>query len=136
MRAVLDTNVFVSGLMVPNSTPGRILAAWRSGHFTLVLCEPLLAEIDAVLQYPKIYKRIRWDAITIERYLSLLRFEAEIVNINGASVRVPRDAKDDIVLATLVVSSADVLVTGDADLLALAASYPIITPADYVSRIF
>jgi predicted nucleic acid-binding protein len=36
MRAVTDTNVFVSGLMLPTSVPGRILAAAIAGGFEIV----------------------------------------------------------------------------------------------------
>ena len=136
MRAVIDTNVFISGLMLPNSAPGRILAAWRTGHFSLVLSEPMLTEISTVLRYPKIQKRIVWDDDTISRYLTLLRFEAEIADIQRTIARVPRDAKDNMVLATLLASEADCLVTGDLDLLVLADAYSILTPADFVSQIF
>ena len=45
MRVVIDTNVFVSGLMLPASVPGRILAAAHSGAFEIVLSEPILQEI-------------------------------------------------------------------------------------------
>lgn len=135
MRAVLDTNVFVSGLLLPDSIPGRIIAAWREGQFYLVISEPILAEIGKVLAYPKIRKRLGWDAATIANYLLLLRFEAEVVNLDKVTASVPRDANDDMVLATLLVGKADALVTGDQDLLALAADYPIIMPADFASRI-
>ena len=136
MRAVIDTNVFISGLMLPKNTPGRIINAWRTGHFSLVLSEPMLAEISTVMGYPKIRKRIGWDNDTISRYVMLLRFEAEISDIRKTAAHVPRDAKDNMVLATLLASQADCLVTGDADLLALADRYPILTPADFVGRIF
>ena len=136
MRAVIDTNVFISGLMLPNSTPGRILDAWRTRHFSLVLSEPMLAEISTVLRYPKIQKRIVWDDDTISRYLTLLRFEAEIVDIQRTTARVPRDAKDNMILATLLASEADCLVTGDLDLLVLADAYSILTPVDFATRIF
>ena len=136
MRAVIDTNVFVSGLMLPSSTPGRILGAWRTGHFSLVLSEPMLAEISTVLHYPKIQKRIVWDDYTISRYLTLLRFEAEIADIQRTAAHVPRDAKDSMVLATLLASEADCLVTGDLDLLALADAHAILTPTNFMSRIF
>ncbi len=136
MRAVIDTNVFVSGLMLPKSTPGRIINAWRSGHFSLVLSEPTLAEISTVLSYPKIRRRIDWNDDAISRYVMLLRFEAEISDIRKTTAHVPRDGKDNMVLATLLASKADCLVTGDADLLALAGTYPILTPADFVGRIF
>lgn len=136
MRAVVDTNVFISGLMLPKSTPGRIIGAWRAGQFALVLSEPMLDEITAVLGYPKIRKRTGWDDDTINRYLTLLRFEAEIADIRKTPAHVPRDAKDNMVLATLLASKADCLVTGDLDLLELADTYPIIAPADFAGRIF
>lgn len=136
MRAVIDTNVFISGLMLPESTPGRIIRAWRTGHYYLVLSELMLAEIDAVLSYPKIRKRTGWDSDTISRYLTTLRFEAEIADIRQTEAIVPRDAKDNMVLATLLASKADCLVTGDIDLLTLADSHPIYSPTDFASRIF
>lgn len=136
MRAVIGTNVFISGLMLPKSTPGRIISSWRAGQFSLVLSEPMLAEIGAVLSYPKIRKRTGWDDSTITRYLTLLRFEAEIADIRQTAAHVPRDAKDNIVLATLLVSKSDCLVTGDLNLLTLADTHPIISPAEFVGRIF
>jgi len=136
VRAVIDTNVFISGLMLPKSTPGRIISAWRTGHYSLVLSEPMLTEISAVLSYPKIRKRTGWDDDTINRYLTVLRFEAEIADIKNTIAHVPRDAKDNMVLATLLASNADHLVTGDLDLLSLADSYPICTPTEFASRIF
>ena len=122
--------------MLSKSTPGQVLTAWRTGHFHLVLSEPMLDEIGAVLGYPKIRKRLLWNDDTISRYLTLLRFEAEIADIQGTQARVPRDAKDNMVLATLMASGADCLVTGDLDLLTLADTYPICTPADFTKRIF
>ena len=95
----------------------------------------MLAEIGAALGYPKIRKRTGWDGDTIDRYLTLLRFEAEITDIRRTAAHVPRDAKDNMVLATLLASGADGLVTGDLDLLALADTYPILSPADFAGRI-
>ncbi len=122
--------------MLPQSIPGRITHAWRTGHFALVLSEHMLSEMSSVLSYPKIRKRIAWDDDTISRYLTLLCFEAEIADIRLTKAHVPRDAKDNMVLATLIASKADCLVTGDVDLLTLADTYPIISPADFVKRIF
>ena len=136
MRAVLDTNVFVSGLMLPASLPGQIVASLRRGDFQLVTSEPMLDELAAVLAYPKLQKRIQWDAETIARFLMLLRFEANVVDICNETAQVPRDPKDDMVLRTLLASEADFLVTGDLDLLALAGQHPVITPTDFVGRMF
>ena len=50
------------------------------------------------------------------------------------SVPRPRDADDWMVLATFVAGQGDWLVTGHADLLALAQRFPIIPPAQFVER--
>ena len=136
MRVVLDSNVFISGLMLPQSIPGKIIAAWRGRQFDLVLSEPMLIEIGRVLSYPKINRRIGWDDATITRYVDLLRFEADIVNIMGIVADVPNDQHDAPILATLIASKADCLVSGDDDLLRLAGRYPVLSPGEFISRIF
>jgi putative PIN family toxin of toxin-antitoxin system len=135
VKVVLDTNVLVSGLMLPDSVPGRIVAAWRGAQFELVLSEPLLDEIGRVLSYPKIQGRLRWGQDEIARFLLLLRFKADVVDIAGEKASVPRDPGDDPVLATLLAAGADCLVSGDGDLLALRDRFPIQTPAEFVRRL-
>lgn len=135
MKVVLDTNVLVSGLMLPNSVPGRIVAAWRGAQFDLALSEPLLDEIGRVLSYPKIKGRLGWGQDEIARFLLLLRFKADIVDIAAEKARVPRDPGDNPVLATLLAADADCLVSGDSDLLSLRDRFPIQTPAEFVRRL-
>ena len=134
MRVVIDTNVFVSGLMLPASVPGRILATAFDGRFEVVLCEPMLEEISVALRYPKLRKRIDLSDEELDRFIQALRFVAYIVEPEGVAVQVPGDRDDDVILATLVFAEADCLVTGDSDLLALADRYPIITPAQFAAR--
>ncbi|RJP18041.1 MAG: putative toxin-antitoxin system toxin component, PIN family [Deltaproteobacteria bacterium] len=135
MKVVLDTNVLVSGLMLPDSVPGQIVAAWRGAHFDLALSEPMLEEIGRVLSYPKIQGRLRWGPDDIARFLLLLRFKADVVDISKEKADVPRDPGDDPVLATLLASGADCLVSGDSDLLALRDRFPIQTPAGFARRL-
>ena len=45
-----------------------------------------------------------------------------------------RDPNDVPILAMLIGSGADFLVSGDKDLLALAGTYPILSPAEFVAR--
>ncbi len=137
MRIVLDTNVLISGLMLPESVPGRIVRAWRGASFTLVLSEAMLEEIGRVLRYPKITKRLRSIGMPedeVEQLLALLRFQAELVDISETKTHVPADADDEKILATLIAANADYLVSGDADLLALRESYPILTPQEFWQR--
>jgi len=134
MRVVVDTNVFVSGLMLPSSVPGRILAAANTGGFEIVLCEAILDEIRMALHYPKVRKRIALSNEDLDRYVQALRFTADIVEPASIRVEVPGDRDDDVILATLVVAQADALVTGDAALLALADRYPLVTPAEFAAK--
>jgi uncharacterized protein len=134
MRVVIDTNVFVSGLMLPASVPRRILAAAIVGGFELVLCEAIVEEISAALRYPKVRERIALSDDELDRYVQALRLMADTVDPSRVVVQVPGDRNDDVILATLVVAKADWLITGDAALLALADQYPIITPAEFAAR--
>ncbi len=135
MKVVLDTNVLLSGLMLPESVTGRIVRAWRAAQFELVLSEPMLDEIGRVLAYPKIERRLKWDQKTISRFVLLLQFKADVVDISSTIVEVPRDPQDVPVLATLVAGGADYLVTGDKDLLTLGQDYPIVTSVEFASRL-
>ncbi len=124
----------MSGLMLPDSIPGKIVSAWRKRKFYLVISEPMLEEIARVLSYPKIKKRLNWDDETISRYIVLLRFEAEAVSVVGVDANVPADPNDNHLLATLLASKADWLITGDSDFAELSGQHPIISPRDFARR--
>lgn len=134
MKVVLDTNVLVSALLKQDGFPGRILQAVWSGTLELLLSDPLHDELAGVLQYPKIRKRLEAQAVDVKLFLELLPFFTTSVTLEDISVPRPRDADDWMVLATFVAGQADRLITGDADLLALAQSFAIIPPAQFVER--
>ena len=69
---------------------------------------------------------------TIGVRAELLRVDANMLELAGAAKL--RDPNDLPILALLVGSAADFLVTGDKDLLVLADAYPILSPADFVGR--
>ena len=50
MQAVLDANVFISGLLSKEGPPGQILDAWLEGKFSLVISSQIVAEIQPVLE--------------------------------------------------------------------------------------
>jgi len=135
VRVVLDTNVLLSGLMFPAGAPGRIVAAWQEARFGLVISVHQLAEIGRVLAYPKIRRTLRWDDRRIEQFIRQLYVRAEIVDLDGTFVEVPLDPDDAPILETLVAAKADVLVTGDSDLLDLRDRYAIQTPADFARKL-
>jgi len=137
MRIVLDTNVLISGIMLPGSIPGRMLGAWYKACFTLVLSDEMLVEINRVLRYPRIAKRMNNAGMgeeELEHLLSLMRFQADFVDIDHIAAVVPDDPDDTLILATFIAGHADYLVSGDADLLALRDAYPILTPQEFWQR--
>lgn len=56
LKAVLDTNVIVSGLIKGSSPAGAILKAWQDDRFLLVTSGKLLLEARRVFTYPRIAK--------------------------------------------------------------------------------
>jgi uncharacterized protein len=128
LRLVLDTNVLVSGIAYPQSTPGRIISAWKQGALGVVLSRYILDEMVRVL--PRL-PRVALNEEEIRDLADSFLFLAEIVEPVNAKEGKLRDKADAAVLSTLLASSADYLITGDKDLLALAAKYPVVTPAAF-----
>ena len=131
LRVVLDTNVLVSGLAYPASTPGRILSLSHQGALHVVLSHYILDELVRVLPRLSQNKRTPEEIRTLaDSFL----FLADIVEPTSTLNHTLRDPADQQVLSTFLVANADYLITGDEDLLALAADYPILTPADFWLR--
>ncbi len=128
LRVVLDTNVLVSGIAYPQSTPGRIISAWKQGALGVALSRYIPDEMVRVL--PRL-PRVALNEEEIRDLADSFLFLAEIVEPVNAKERKLRDKADAAVLGTLLASSADYLITGDKDLLALAAKYPVVTPAAF-----
>ncbi len=120
IRAVLDANVLVSGI-VGEGVPRSILRAWRSGHFHLLASKATLDEIGRVLRYPKIARRHRWSEPEILAFMESL--EALAIPTPG-KLRlkvVAADPSDNRYLECAIEGEADCLVTGDRHLLDLGA---------------
>ena len=134
LRVVLDTNVLLSGIAYPASVPGKIVAAWRyHGALEVVLSAYILDELARVL--PKLKYRHGLNAAEIRDLIDILAIQAELIEPTASVEPNLRDANDQPVLATLLTAinttGADYLITGDNDLLALAARYPILAPAQF-----
>lgn len=118
MRVFLDTNVLVAAF----ATRGLCADLMRSvlaGH-QLITGEVVLNELREVLT-----RRIKLPVATVEDILLFLR-EQEVVPKPRRPSDVPvRDPDDCWILASATAGRADVLVTGDRDLLDVANSAPL-----------
>ncbi len=135
MKLVLDTNIFISGLFFPNSNAGRLLKDCFNGKFELCLSNEIIAEIEKVLFYPKIRKKLKLNDEEIVNYCSLLKFNFHLFNIKKIKAKVLKDRNDDHILATLIASKADYLISGDDDLLSLNKDYSIISLKEFIETV-
>jgi hypothetical protein len=117
MRVVLDTNIFISALLIPLSPTAKLLTFWREGKFHLLTATPQLDELIRVTRYPKI--RARLTVSLAGRLVNELR-ELTIIIDKLPKVDVSPDPYDNYLLAIAQSGQADYLITGDKkDLLAL-----------------
>jgi uncharacterized protein len=134
VRAVLDPNVLIAGLLSPRGTPARIFRAWLDGAFELVVSPALLAELERALGYPKLARRIPLE--DGQALIELLRRSAVLVD-DPVGLSLPfasSDPADDYLLA-LAAHSRAALVSGDRDLLKIDADLPIHIPASFCELI-
>jgi uncharacterized protein len=134
LRAVLDPNVLIAALLSQRGSPGRAFRAWLDGLYELIVSPSLLAELERALAYPKLRRRIPIE--NAEALIHLLRSSATVVDDPPEeSVQITsRDPGDDYLLA-LAISERAALVTGDGDLLTIAADLPIYSPAAFIEVI-
>lgn len=129
MRAVLDPNIIISGLLSPNGAPARTLTAWQEGRYSLSVSPALLDELTRALAYPKLRKRI--PTPSAEAVVDLLARSAVTADDTPDPPRRSADAGDDHLLA-LAERHRAVLVSGGQDLLALKDRFPVFTASEFL----
>lgn len=129
-RVVVDTNVLVSQLMLPCSVPDEaVRKAIVNGR--LLFSDLTMKELADVLSRPKFNRYITLE--DGKQFLSGLCSLCEFVPIIR-SVRQCRDPRDDKFLEVAINGRADLILTGDSDLLALHPwqGIAIVSPAEYL----
>ena len=133
MRAVVDVNVLISGVLSAKGSSAEILRASRDGQFELVVSELLLAELKRTLAYPKLRKRVPPEKAAA--FANWVRDHGSLAQDPESPPPVgSRDPDDDYLLA-LAINCRAYLVTGDTDLLVLGDDLPILTPAQFATKL-
>lgn len=132
LRAVLDTNVIISGTIQGSSSAGAILKAWQEGRFLLVTSETLILEARRVFAHPRILK-YRITATQIEKVFYNLRTYGIMTEGKVPVDVIQEDPADNAVLAAAVEGDADYIVSGDQHLKKLRRYHgmKIITPREF-----
>ncbi|HTX09118.1 MAG TPA: putative toxin-antitoxin system toxin component, PIN family [Solirubrobacteraceae bacterium] len=133
MRAVVDVNVLISGVLSAKGASSEILRASRDGLFELVVSELLLAELKRALSYPRLRKRMPPEKAAA--FVNWVRDHGTVAEDPAGPPPVgSRDPDDDYLLA-LAISQRAYLVTGDQDLLVLSDDLPILSPAQFMTKL-
>lgn len=110
IRAVLDPNVLISGLISSRGAPRRLLDAWYDGAIELVVCPMLLGELLGALSRPRIARYVH--GAESDRLVAAITRNALGVSDPGDIPQVCADPNDDYLFA-LARQAGAVLVSGD-----------------------
>jgi putative PIN family toxin of toxin-antitoxin system len=133
VRAVVDVNVLISATLSARGPSAEILRNDRDGAFELVVSELLIAELTRALAYPKLRKRI--PAENAAAFVSWVRDPGTLAEDPPDPAPISSPDPDDDYLLALAISRRAFLVTVDRHLLGLREDLPILTPAQFVSKL-
>jgi hypothetical protein len=132
VRAVLDPNVIISGVLSPSGNPARVLRAWQQGEFELIVSASLLEELARALAYPKLRRRI--DEEDARAVMQWLTEAASVVTDPDAQPPVHSTDRGDDYLIALAADRQAILVSGDRHLLDLSNEIPVLSPAAFLEQ--
>lgn len=113
MRVVFDTNIYVSAFAIPGGHAEEAYLGAIQGRFTLFTSIPILTETATVLQ-----GKFDWSEEKARALVQAISRVATVVT-GGTRLQVVRDEPDNRILECAVQAQADLIVTGDRQLLAL-----------------
>lgn len=134
MRVVLDTNIYISGLLVPNGNNGKILRLLERPELVLLVSQAILDELQ-----DKLIEKFGYateEAAGVIRDFSEM---SEMVRPTSLVDAVKQDPDDNRILECALDGGADVIVSGDKKhMLALGEfrGMPILSPAEFLSRYY
>ena len=133
MRAVIDTNVFISGIFF-SGPPARILNAWQNKKLQIVLSQEVLVEYQKVAhelssQYP---------AIDILPIIEMVTIHGEFVDTKGTEITICEDPDDNKFIECAIAGNCTAIVSGDKHLLKLEKykNVTIFNPRNFVEKLF
>lgn len=110
-RVVLDTNILVAGLSSRLGASHQLLLRCRNDEFRLVVSIPLWLEYEAVLKRDEIRKLHGLSPKKVDVFLNNLALFCDPVTLHYLWRPQLSDAKDEMVLETVLNGNADALVT-------------------------
>ena len=137
LRAVVDTNLFISGLFGKDTLSATLQNLWINREFELATSIEILREVSRVLQYPRIRERFQPKKETIRRFFRLIFRKAVVTKGLYKTDRITADPTDNIFLACALEAKADFIVSRDPHLRNLKQFHgiKIVDVKEFVERI-
>ena len=115
IRAVIDTNIWVSSLLNPFGFPAIVRKSFEEGASQVVISEPILEELAEVLNRPRIKCKYGISENDINELLVLIEERSEPVLLSS-DISICRDKDDNFIIETAIKGKAAFLVTRDDDI--------------------
>jgi uncharacterized protein len=137
LRAVLDTNVMLSGLFSQGTLTATIYTFWVSRVCTLVISRAILREVAHVLHSSYIQRRFQPRPETITHFFRLVFRKAILTQDLYTTDRLTTDPTDNKFLAAALEDQADCIVSRDPHLLNLKHFHAIqiVEPPAFVKAV-
>jgi putative PIN family toxin of toxin-antitoxin system len=134
LKAVIDTNVFISGLL-KGSNSRQIIKLLQDSRFILVISPEILDELIGVISRPKFHNVITREAA--EKLIEIIKTQALFVKSRQKFNIIKDDPEDDKFLEAAFEARADFIVSGDRHLLALKNFHniPVISLQEFLKRL-
>ncbi len=116
LRAVIDTNLFVSGLFARDSLSAKLQDLWVNQDFELVTSIEIIKEVSRVLSYPRIKEHFKPSEDNIRRFFRLIFRKAIISKDIYQTDKIADDPTDNKFLACALEKKADYIVSRDPNL--------------------
>ena len=113
LRAVIDTNLFISGLFAKDSVSAQLQNLWVDQAFELVTSIEIIKEVSRVLSYPRIKERFKPKEDNVRRFFRLIFRKAIISKDVYHTDKIVDDPTDNKFLACALEKKADYIVSRD-----------------------
>src|SRR5262249_977168 len=129
LRAVVDTNVYISAFLYPDRPVFQVILAASRGRYHLLTSPAILREVGKVMR-----EDLGWEEQVRIAHLKTLTKAAEIVTPATTLEIIKEDPADNRILECAVDGRADLIVSGDQHLRRLKAyqGIPIVRPVDFL----
>jgi hypothetical protein len=137
VRIVIDTNIWVSGLLW-RGAPWRLLRLAEEGQIELCVSPGALVELVEVLSHERLQPRLRELQLSSADVIVYVAHRASFFEVSEGAPIVAADPDDDVFLRCAEAAHAAYVVSGDRHLLNVGtyAGIPIVTVRDFLTKEF